>query len=174
MNEVTPKTTIKKWDEVNDKLRTIAENSAKRDELNAKMNDRVLKIQNEYKDTLEGLNKDISDTELDVTGFAVIHKEDFTASKTKVFDYGEISIVKGAGQIEPKDGFTADKVIVNIKKIYKKLASTFIKTAESLNKNALKGLKPAEIKKLGLVVKVTETVHLKIKKIETKANKKAA
>ena len=170
----TPKTTIKNWDEVNDKLKFIAESTSKRDELNAKQNDEVLKVQGKYKDTLEGLNKDLTEAEGDLTAFVILHEGDFKDSKTKVFDYGEISIRKGSGSLVPKEGLSEEKVISNIKKIYNKKAAQFLKLTESINKAVLNTLKPAELKKLGLMLLTKTNIHIKVKKIETKANKKAA
>lgn len=173
MNPEKPKTSIKKWDEVNDKLRLMSESATKKESLTAEMNEKILAVQNEYKDTIEGLNSDFTNTEKDVFAFVELHKEDFNDGKTKVFDYGEIALRKGTGTLGLKEGITEEKVILNIKKIYKKLASTFIATKESLKKQALKSLTPAELKKLGLVNTVSTSINITLKKTETKAVKAA-
>ncbi len=158
MADTETKTSIKNWDGVDNKLKAIAENSAKRDEAEGLMNAKLLEVQNEYNDTLDALNKDITADTQDIIAYCKLNKEEFEANKTKQLNYGKIEIRNNPASIVERDKFTTEKVIAKIKAVYKKLAKTYIRTKEEIDKNALKSLNDKELKAIGLERKTSSKI----------------
>lgn len=165
---------LKNWDEVDNKLRSIAENTAKRDEVQAEMNQKLLIVQNKYNDTLDMLNRDITSDSSEVNAFCKAHAAEFSGTKEKLLNYGKITFRLNPPKLEIKKGSTLEKVIQKIKDRFKKSASTYIKTTEDINKAALKSLDDKALKAIDLVKSQTGSFSFETFKKEASENKSAA
>lgn len=165
---------LKGWDEVDNKLRDIAQTQAKRDELQAEMNQKLLIVQNKYSDTLDMMNKEITSAADEVNAFCKAHETEFSEQKEKVLNYGKISFRLNPPKLEVKKGSTIQKVIQKIKDKFKKQAPTYIKTTEDINKSALKSLDDKTLKAIDLVKVQTESFSFETFKKEASENKSAA
>lgn len=165
---------LKNWDEVDNKLRSIAENTAMRDKVQAEMNQKLLIVQNKYNDTLDALNREITSDGNDINAYCKAHETEFKAEKKKVLNYGEINFRLNPESLVIKAGSSLDKVISKIKDKFKKLAPTYIKTTEDINKAALKSLSDKELKSIDLVKVQTGSFNFKAYEKEASENKSAA
>jgi len=165
---------LKNWDEVDNKLQNIALNTAKRDEVQAEMNQKLLIVQNKYNDTLDALNREITSDSTDVSSFCKAHEAEFTEQKEKLLNYGKISFRLNPPSLEIKKGSTLEKIIQKIRDKFKKNAPTYIKTTEAINKGALKSLDEKSLKSIDLVKVQTGSFSFETFKKEASENKSAA
>jgi phage host-nuclease inhibitor protein Gam len=146
-------TTLKSWEEVDSTLKAIAVIKAKVMKEESDWNDERLKLQNKYQPLLDKFNAEVIGLERDVQLFCEDNKSMFDVNRSRTLNYGEVGFRKGTGALKTLKGFTWEAVKQVVKKS-KKYASTFIRTKEDLDKQAIlsSGVKKEELAKLGVYI----------------------
>jgi phage host-nuclease inhibitor protein Gam len=157
-------TGIESPEELDDAFRQLAEIDARvkarQGVFNADVTKLRTKMDAELKEDLE-LAKIL---DVQVREYATEHREElFHGAKSAERRHADLTFKGGAGVLEYQDGQDEKSVIKLIKKAYAKLASTFVKTTESIKKEPLKTLEPAKLAKLGLKVVKEEKFDYKLK-----------
>lgn len=158
--------TVKKltnWDQVDNAIKDIADATSRRDILEGEMNQKMLDVQKEYTDTLDGLNKEITANNSLVNDFAEKHIKELP----KVLNYGEVTVQNTAGSIQFMANHDEKKVIEKIRDKFKKLATQYINVKETLSKTALKKLDVKTLKSLGLQLVSNKSININFFKSES-------
>lgn len=146
-------TTLKNWEEVDQLLKAIATIESKKMQEESKLNEKILKAQQDHEPTLNKLNADKLGYETDINLFCETRKDEFVNSRSMNLNYGVVGFRKGSGALKPMKGYTWES-IKNVIEKSKKFAERFIKIKKDLNKEAILAaqLKASDLAKYGLHV----------------------
>ena len=154
------KTTLNSWQEADFVLKQIGDASQEIKKNEADMNLKISKIQEAYQPKIDALNEEKIGLERNLQLFCESKRDEFNEKKTKELSFGSVSFRIATPSLKTLKGFTWESV-KNIVKASKKLAGTFIKVKEDLNKQAIltANMKESELAKLGLTVSQEESFY---------------
>ena len=154
------KTTILSWQEADFVLKEIGIASQNIEKQTAEMNLKITAIQEKHQPAIDEQTELKIGLERNLQLFCESKRDEFDEKKTKFLSFGSVSFRLATPSLKTLKGFTWDSV-KNLIKSKKKLAESFIKIKEDLNKQAIlsSDMKESELTKLGLSISQEESFY---------------
>ncbi len=153
------KSTLKSWSEVDQILKAIASIESKKMQEESKMNDKILRANQDHMPTLDKLNAEKLGYERDIQLYCDGQKDEFKDARSKTLNYGVVGFRKGTGALKTLKGFTweAVKKVIQASKKY----SAYIKTKTDIDKNAIlsSGMKADQLAKIGVQIEQNDAFY---------------
>lgn len=148
-----PESTLKNWDEVNLALKSLANLTVAKRDLENQKTEQINALTARFDAISAPLLADISGLEEDITAYVLLHKDEFVESRTKDFSFGSISL-----RVSKSVKVISKAVCI---KALKALGMTdFISVKEDPNKDMLKTLSDIELAKVACEFKVTDNISI--------------
>lgn len=148
-----PSTTLKSWEEVNLSLRRLSDLTLQKRELENSLTDQINSITQEHNTIATPVLQEIDSLNQDIEAYVLLHKDEFTKDRTKVFSYGSISCrVSKAVRVISKQ--------VCLKALKSLGMDAYINIKEEPNKDMLKTLSDVDLAKVACEFKVTDNITI--------------
>ncbi|HRY83102.1 MAG TPA: host-nuclease inhibitor Gam family protein [Candidatus Cloacimonadota bacterium] len=148
-----PITSLKSWEEVNLALKSLADLTIQKRELENAITEEVNAITERHLQVSAPLIEAINKITADVEAYVLLHKEEFVTNRTKELSYGSISCrVSKAVKVISKQ--------ICLKALKALGMEAYINVKEEPNKDMLKTLSDVELAKVGCEFKVTDNVSI--------------
>lgn len=153
-------TTLKSWEEVDSSLKAIAVITAKEMALEAEMNGKLQKVEQEYLPKVDRLKAEKIGLERDIQLYCEAKKDMFDESRSYSLNYGKVGFRLGTGALKTLKGITweAAKALINSSR---KWRERFIRVKEEIDKNAIQtsGMTKEQLAKIGMYVHQEDTFY---------------
>lgn len=151
-------TSLKSWDEVNEKLHRIAEINAVTKKFKAQADLKHLSIDKQLEGETSSLLDEKLSVERDIELYCKDHRDEFANARTRTLNFGLVQLRWLPERVVVLAKWTIDKVIEEIKR---QRITSFIRVKEELNRDEIKAAYLGEngLRKLGLALKQDEEFY---------------
>lgn len=154
--------TYKNWEEINSELKRMAELQTMKTKIEGDMNLNINKIKADGEQKTSEIITEIKNIEKNISVFALQHKDEFTRKRNKKLNFGTIAFRLTKKIICPEKE-------VAIKTLKALNLDEYIRTSESLDKEALLTLDEALLTKAGISIKREDKVSIEPNYVELMA-----